>query len=149
MCQAYSELLSVLLNQKVCKLLPIVLISGVVVGHEVVVEVVVAPHPNEEDAVRDRVGHRISTEGVSDLIEGRLEVLDLLVEWYAPNLHQWMYQCVMHKLLCYHVDVIVNFGSKYYKISAGDIKYSGSGRGIVDSMERGIAGGLGVGWNQW
>lgn len=39
------------MDQEVCILLGVVLVLSVVVGHEVVVEVVIAPHSYEEDAL--------------------------------------------------------------------------------------------------
>ena len=81
-----AELLGVLLHQQRGVLVAVVLVAGVVVGHQVVVEVVVAAHPDVEDAPRQRRRQlggaaQVLAQGVQRL----LEVLDLLVERDATH----------------------------------------------------------------
>lgn len=64
----------------------VVLVAGWVVGHEVVVEVVIAAHSDEEDAAREGASHVVGAEVVRDLIQRRLEVPYLLVERNATHL---------------------------------------------------------------
>lgn len=61
--------------------------SGRVIGHEVVVEVVVAAHSDEEYAASHHRSHRGGAEVSSYLVEGVLEVPYLLIEGYASDLH--------------------------------------------------------------
>ena len=48
---AYSELISVLLDQEVSILLGIILVSGRVIGHEIIIKVVVASQSHEEQTL--------------------------------------------------------------------------------------------------
>jgi hypothetical protein len=80
------ELLCVLLHEQRGVLVAVVLVAGVVVGHEVVVEVVVAAHAHVEDAARQR---RRQLPRAAQLrgqqVHRLLEVFDLLVERDAPH----------------------------------------------------------------
>lgn len=80
-------MLGVLLSKKISVFLTVVTTLGVVIRHEVVVEVVVATHPDKEDALGQGLSHIRCTEAIRDLIEGALKVLDLLVKWDSANLH--------------------------------------------------------------
>ena len=70
----HSELLRVLLSQEIGVLLTVILVSGWVVWHEVVVQIVVASHSHEEQAPSERACHVIGAEVFRDLIQSRLEV---------------------------------------------------------------------------
>ena len=61
----YGELIGVLLNQEVTELLSVVLVTGREVGHQVIVEIVVASHSNEEQASSHRVCNCHCTTGLT------------------------------------------------------------------------------------
>lgn len=63
------------------------MILGVVIRHEVVVEVVIAAHPNKENGVSQSLTHILRTKIAFDLLKSALEVLDLLVERDTTDLH--------------------------------------------------------------
>ena len=83
----YGEMIGVVLNQEISELVGVELVTGREIGHQVVVEIVVASHSNEEQASSHRVcnGHR-NTGLAGHLIQRCLEVMNLLVEWYTPHL---------------------------------------------------------------
>lgn len=79
-------MLGVLLNQKISVLLAIVLIPGRVIGHEVIVEVVIASHSNKEYGSAQCLGQFHSTQVACYLIKCVLKILNLLVKWYPAHL---------------------------------------------------------------
>ena len=89
MIRSHGELGVVLRDEEVGELLGSVVAPGVVVGHDVVVQVVVTPEPDEQNGTGDDAGRRrrVAGGGAVDLADGRLEVLDLLVERYPANLN--------------------------------------------------------------
>ena len=80
------ELPSVMLNQEISVLLAIVLISGWVIGHKVVVEVVIAAHSNKENAPSKCLCSINRPKIVCNLIKSVLEVMYLLIKWYSAHL---------------------------------------------------------------
>ena len=83
---------SVLLNEKICELLGVVLVASGVVGHHVVVEVVVAAKAHEVDAATNGLRDSGRAKLLDDLSLGACEVSNLLVEGYAAHLHAWPIQ---------------------------------------------------------
>lgn len=77
---AYGELGGELAGEESGELVRVVAAPGVVVGRQVVVEVVVAPHPDEHDGPRQPVRRRRRAGRADDMRHRRLEVPDLLVE---------------------------------------------------------------------
>nr|ACR34604.1 unknown [Zea mays] len=107
-------------REQVRELLRAVPPPRVVVGHQVVVEVVVAAHPHEQDGARHQVRRRRRARRAGDPRHGRLEVLDLLVEWDPPD-----------------------------KVAATVVEDPGGGRGVVDALQDMLHGrGFRVGWHQ-
>ena len=84
--KSYSELPSVLLNQEISVLLAIVLITGWVIGHKVIVEVVIATHSNKKNAPSKCLCCIDCPKIVCNLIKGVLEVTYLLIKWYSAHL---------------------------------------------------------------
>lgn len=74
------------------------MILGVVIGHEIVVEVVIATHPHKEDALTQSLCRIWCTQTVRDLIKCALEVLDLLVKRNATNLYVHVQQTPYHDI---------------------------------------------------
>ena len=79
------------MNQKISILWAIIFVSGLVIGHEVVVEVVIASHSYKEYATPQCLGHIHGSQVACYLIKRVLKVLYLLVEWYTTHLRAFVH----------------------------------------------------------
>lgn len=61
----YGELICVMLNQEIAELLGTELVTGRKIGHQVIVEIVVAPHSDEEQASSNRIRNGHCTTGLA------------------------------------------------------------------------------------
>ena len=84
--ETYGELAFVLLNQEISVLLSIELVPGGVIGHEVVVQVVIAAHSHEKYAFGKGLCYIRCSQIVCNSIKCVLEVLKLLIKRYSTNL---------------------------------------------------------------
>lgn len=99
------ELPGVLLNQEICILLAIILIPGRVIGHEIVIKVVIAPHAHKKYALSNCPSYIICSKIISNLIKCVLKIPYLLIKRYATHLTKTIIYIKLANLMQYKCSV--------------------------------------------